>query len=70
MDCRTVYWAANLGEMSVVKAAIEFRRLSPFTKCFKDRNIITAAIMGGKIKVLTFLLSNRYRNPTAKKGEP
>lgn len=35
LDARIVYWAANLGELSIVKAAIDLRRMSPFIKCFK-----------------------------------
>lgn len=61
LDARVVYWAANLGELSIVKAAIDLRRMSPFIKCFKGRNMISAAVIGGKTTVLKFILSYRYK---------
>lgn len=36
--------------------------MSPFIKCVKDRNFVTAAIMGGSLFVLKYLLSYRYIN--------
>jgi hypothetical protein len=61
LDARIVYWAANLGELAIVKAAIDLRRMSPFIKCFKKRNMISAAVIGGKSVVLKFILSYRYK---------
>lgn len=35
--------------------------MSPFIKCFAGSNIVTAAIIGNQVEVLTLILSYRYK---------
>lgn len=48
----------------MIKRAIEERRISPFLKCYKGRDIITGAVLGtllGRSKeILEYLLSFKY----------
>jgi hypothetical protein len=46
-DARIVYWAAYFGNLDVVRKAVEIFGFSPANKCFKGRNLVTAAIIGG-----------------------
>ena len=60
VDIHTVYWAAYFGYIDLVKDAIEKRRMSPNLRCFKNRTIVTGAILGCKEEILRLILSYNY----------
>jgi hypothetical protein len=41
--------------------AIEQKKMSPFIKCFCGCNLVTAAVIGNKLDVLTLILSYKYK---------
>ena len=61
VDAKIVYWAALRGKDKLVQAAFEVKKMSPFIKCFAGSNIVTAAIIGNKVEVLTLILSYRFK---------
>ena len=54
---RIFYWAAFFGMNRYLKLMIETLKWSPFIKSFRNRSILSAAILGGQIDTVRFLLN-------------
>ena len=56
IDSRTLYWSVYKGWIKTVIGAINFKQIPPTTKCYKGRNLLTAAILGRKEMMIDFFL--------------
>lgn len=57
---RIFFWCAYYGEnfKPMLRQMVRVRRWSPFIKSFKNRSVISGAIMGGQNSIVRYLLGN------------
>lgn len=61
---RTFYWAAYYGKLDAIKIMIELLRWSPMLPTYKNRDILSAAILGEQPDIVNYLCKKSYRGKT------
>jgi len=55
----TVFWCAYYGYTEQVSLYIS-AKLSPLAKCYKQKNLLMGAIMGGRTDIVDLIFSKEY----------
>jgi len=64
IDSRVFYWSAFNGSNKMMRLMILQRKWSPFIKAFRNRSIVSGAILGGNIETIRYLLT-KYKYESA-----
>ena len=57
---RIFYWASYYGRVNAVEMMVELLRWSPMMKSYKQRDVLSAAILGGQENVVLYLMKKKF----------